>query len=58
MAEKEAREEVKIKDALIATMYTQDALIKLLIEKKIFTDEDITKKVNEHIRKTSGKELH
>lgn len=35
MAEKEGREEVKIKDALIATMYTQDALIKLLIEKKI-----------------------
>jgi len=39
------RQPVSLKDALLSTMFTQDALIKLLIEKRIITEQEVLDKI-------------
>ena len=39
------RKPVSLKDALLSTMFTQDALIKLLIEKRIITEQEVLDKI-------------
>jgi hypothetical protein len=41
------REEVSIDDIVISNMYSIEAIVRLLIEKKILTEEEILRKIQE-----------
>lgn len=44
---------INLKDALLTIMYTQEALIKLLVKKDLLTEEELLEK----IKKIRGKRL-
>ena len=47
---------INLKDALLTTMYTQEALIKLLVRKRLLTEEGLLEEIKK-IRNKKGVRL-